>query len=80
MEIPPHYKNLIKKQKSMREILMDSDVVVEMRLQNRQGIVCNNILHGRQAFSDDESGSARLIYRARYYDSIDFASTRPGAD
>jgi alpha-ketoglutarate-dependent taurine dioxygenase len=60
----------------IREILMDSDAVIEVRLQDRQGLVCNNILHGRQAFSDNESGSSRLIYRARYHDSIDFGQQR----
>ncbi len=54
----------------IREILMNSDAVVEVRLQNRQGIICNNILHGRQAFHDDAQRPARLIYRARYYDEI----------
>ena len=55
----------------IREILMDGDAVVDIRLQNRQGLVCNNVLHGRQAFHDDAQRPARLIYRARYYDAID---------
>ncbi|MCP4283570.1 MAG: TauD/TfdA family dioxygenase [Gammaproteobacteria bacterium] len=58
----------------VREILMDSDAVIELRLQNNQGIVCNNILHGRQAFHDREGQSGRLIYRARYSDTIDLGS------
>ncbi len=56
----------------VREILMDSDAVIDLRLQNNQGIVCNNLLHGRQAFHDQGEQSSRLIYRARYYDAIDF--------
>jgi len=56
----------------VREILMDSDAVIELRLQNNQGIVCNNILHGRQAFHDQGEQPGRLIYRARYCDAIDF--------
>jgi len=55
----------------VREILMDSESVIELRLQNNQGIVCNNILHGRQAFHDQSDQPGRLIYRARYYDAID---------
>jgi len=55
----------------VREILMGSDAVIELRLQNNQGIVCNNILHGRQAFHDQAELPGRLIYRARYYDAID---------
>ena len=58
----------------VREILMDSDAVTELRLQDRQGIVCNNILHGRQAFHDLAGQPARLVYRARYYDAIDLDS------
>ena len=66
----------------VREILMDSDAVIDLRLQNNQGIVCNNILHGRQAFHDHGEGSNRLIYRARYYDAIDFERVQEhqGAD
>jgi alpha-ketoglutarate-dependent taurine dioxygenase len=56
----------------VREILMDSDAVIDIRLQNNQGIVCNNILHGRQAFHDPGEQPGRLIYRARYHDAIDF--------
>lgn len=36
-----------------------------------QGLMCNNVLHNRTAFTDDiDKGIARLIYRARYYDRI----------
>jgi alpha-ketoglutarate-dependent taurine dioxygenase len=59
----------------VREILMDSGAVIELRLQNNQGVVCNNILHGRQAFHDQVEQPGRLIYRARYYDTIDFDSS-----
>lgn len=59
----------------VREILMGSDAVIDLRLQDNQGIVCNNILHGRQAFHDREGRSGRLIYRARYYDAIDLDSS-----
>lgn len=39
-------------------------------LQQGQGIVSNNVLHCRDAFEDD-ADSARLLYRARYYDAVD---------
>jgi len=55
----------------VREILMDDDAVIDLQLQQYQGIICNNILHGRQAFHDRADRPARLIYRARYYDAID---------
>jgi hypothetical protein len=55
----------------VREILMAGSAMIEVRLQQYQGIVCNNILHGRQAFHDMAEQPARLIYRARYHDAID---------
>ena len=56
----------------VREILLEGQAMTEIRLQAGQGIVCNNILHGREAFMDDPQHCARLVYRARYYDAIDF--------
>ncbi|BAV33587.1 taurine catabolism dioxygenase [Sulfuricaulis limicola] len=36
-----------------------------------QGLMCNNVLHNRTAFTDDAGrGIARLVYRARYYDRV----------
>jgi len=55
----------------VREILMQGEAMIEIRLHAGQGIICNNILHGRQAFQDDPEGPARLVYRARYHDAID---------
>ena len=55
----------------IREILMQGGAMTEIRLQSGQGIICNNILHGRQAFHDVPGQPGRLIYRARYYDAID---------
>jgi len=57
----------------VREILMDSEYISKQKLNSGQGIVCNNVLHGRRAFVDDPaSESSRLYYRARYYDAITF--------
>ena len=39
------------------------------RLEPGMGLVCNNVLHDRAAFSDSETRK-RLLYRARYYDRI----------
>jgi hypothetical protein len=57
----------------VREILMQGEAMIEVRLRAGQGIVCNNILHGRDAFQDDPQHPPRLVYRARYFDAIDFA-------
>jgi alpha-ketoglutarate-dependent taurine dioxygenase len=49
----------------------ESDYIFHYRLQAGQGIICNNVLHNRTAFTDDEStGQKRLFYRARYYDRV----------
>lgn len=43
--------------------------VIQHRLRPGQGLVCNNVLHNRSAFSND-AADGRLLYRARYYDRI----------
>jgi len=49
----------------------DSAYIVRYRLHAGQGVICNNVLHKREAFTDDlETGMQRLLYRARYYDRI----------
>ncbi|MGE5241293.1 MAG: TauD/TfdA family dioxygenase [Bacteroidota bacterium] len=49
----------------------DSRYIFRHRMAAGQGLVCNNVLHNRTAFTDDvDKGSARLVYRARYYDRI----------
>ena len=56
----------------LRELLAsDSPYIFEHRLQAGQGLICNNVLHSRAAFNDDETeGQTRLLYRARYFDRI----------
>jgi alpha-ketoglutarate-dependent taurine dioxygenase len=49
----------------------DSIYRVRHRLCAGQGIICNNVLHKREAFADDAAaGQQRLLYRARYYERI----------
>jgi len=49
----------------------DSAYIIRHRLEAGQGLICNNVLHRRDAFADDEaSGQQRLLYRARYHDRI----------
>jgi alpha-ketoglutarate-dependent taurine dioxygenase len=45
-----------------------SPYVFTLRLAPGQGLVCNNVLHDRSAFTD--AGAGRLVYRARYRDRI----------
>ncbi len=54
----------------VREVLLAGSATIEIHLQPGQGIICNNILHGRQAFQDGPEHHTRLVYRARYHDAI----------
>ena len=53
------------------EKLLDSDLpfIYRARLEAGMGLICNNVLHDRAGFNDDET-HRRLLYRARYYDRI----------
>lgn len=58
----------------------DSDYIFRHRLQAGQGIICNNILHRREAFSDNtETGQERLLFRARYHDRIRDTGMKTGS-
>lgn len=53
------------------EKLLDSDLpyIYRARLEPGMGLICNNVLHDRAGFNDDETHH-RLLYRARYFDRI----------
>jgi alpha-ketoglutarate-dependent taurine dioxygenase len=45
--------------------------IFEIRLQAGQGLISNNVLHNRSAFTDDTlNDQLRTVYRARYYDRM----------
>lgn len=44
--------------------------IIRARLEAGMGLLCNNVLHTRDGFSDDPNGPRRLLYRARYFDRI----------
>ena len=49
----------------------DSPWIFRHRLEPGQGLICNNVLHNRTSFKNDEvRGIERLIYRGRYYDRL----------
>ena len=55
----------------LEELLQsDSPAIFHHRLSAGQGLICNNILHTRSAFEDDEGGLGRLVYRARFSERI----------
>ncbi len=50
---------------------LDSDTPyrIRYRLKSGEGLICNNVLHTRSAFSDSPEHT-RIYYRARYYNRI----------
>jgi len=59
----------------LTEILADKNgPVFRYRLQNGEGLLSNNVLHDRTAFSDGQE-QQRLLYRARFFDRIEIQKT-----
>ena len=49
----------------------DDDHIVRVTMQSGQGVLCNNILHRRDGFSDAaDPARKRVMYRARYYNRV----------
>ncbi len=46
-----------------------SDYIFNGTLESGMGLICNNVLHDRTAFEDNET-QKRLLYRARYYNRM----------
>ena len=57
--------------KTLADILASSEYILTARLNPGMGLICNNVLHTRSAFSDSP-GHRRLLYRGRYYDRLSF--------
>ncbi len=55
---------------ALERILNGSPYIFRARLEPGMGLICNNILHTRDAFSDAPERPRRLLYRARYFDRI----------
>lgn len=54
----------------LEEILdSNSPHIHRLRMENGMGLLCNNVLHDRSAFTDDPN-NPRLLYRARYLDRV----------
>lgn len=54
---------------ALRGVLATSPFVLQGRLEAGMGLVCNNVLHDREAFVDDPA-APRLLYRARFLDRV----------
>jgi alpha-ketoglutarate-dependent taurine dioxygenase len=49
----------------------DEPFLIRVRLQPGQGLLCNNVLHTRTAFTDHEAPHRRrLLYRGRYANRV----------
>jgi alpha-ketoglutarate-dependent taurine dioxygenase len=57
--------------RTLADILSDSEYILTARLSPGMGLVCNNVLHTRSAFTDSPQ-HRRLLYRGRYYDRLRF--------
>ena len=60
---------------AIRQMLSGGRYAIRYRLEAGQGIISNNILHGRTGFinSDADGEGGRLLLRARYFDRIQFS-------
>ena len=57
--------------KALADILAGSEYILTAHLQPGMGLICNNVLHTRRAFTDSPD-RRRLLYRGRYYDRLTF--------
>ena len=55
--------------KALKQYLSKNESGLEGVLQPGQGLICNNVLHTRSKFEND--GEPRLLYRARYFDTVE---------
>ncbi len=61
---------------ALADILDGSEYILHARLRPGMGLLCNNVLHTRSAFSDSPQ-RRRLLYRGRYYDRLRFDLAAP---
>jgi alpha-ketoglutarate-dependent taurine dioxygenase len=57
--------------RTLADILAGSEYILNAHLAPGMGLICNNVLHTRSAFSDSPE-HRRLLYRGRYYDRLRF--------
>jgi len=52
-----------------RLLASESQHIHQLKMESGMGLLCNNVLHDRSGFTDDQS-KPRLLYRARYLDRL----------
>ncbi len=79
MRYTARQKNIVwKKDRSVQralsyldEILKANPYIFHYRFNAGEGVICNNVLHNRTAFSDfGNKDNSRLLYRARFYNRV----------
>ncbi|MEW6120098.1 MAG: TauD/TfdA family dioxygenase [Pseudomonadota bacterium] len=63
---------------ALADILAGSEYILTARLAPGMGLICNNVLHTRNGFTDSP-GRRRLLYRGRYYDRLRLDPAMPAA-
>jgi len=64
-------KMVLKAVNIIEELLTDNKFILHYTLQPGEGFICNNILHGRSAFTNGSiPQQQRLMYRARSYNRL----------
>ena len=64
----------------LRELIDNAAGVCRLTLAAGEGVLSNNVLHARSAFSDvDDADRGRLLLRARYHDRVVLDSDRTPA-
>ena len=54
----------------LRKLLRTSHYKISHKLAANEGVICNNVLHNRNAFEDSDASARRLLYRARARDRV----------
>lgn len=54
----------------LHTLLRETPYKLNYKLSANEGVICNNILHMRSAFSDSSEQHRRLLYRARYREAV----------
>jgi len=57
--------------RALERLLSEDPLIMRIKLEPGDGVICNNVLHDRIGFeTDPEPGPGRLLYRIRSYDRI----------
>ncbi|MBI4725144.1 MAG: TauD/TfdA family dioxygenase [Rhodomicrobium sp.] len=56
---------------ALEEVLESEPLILTHKLRPGEGLICNNVLHNRSGFkNEDAGGPGRLLYRVRYHDRL----------